>query len=173
VSVHRGRLIAAVVLIILPTLLAGCASAPATVAALGITRSERGAVVAIVRVCEGAAAGIQLSTSADPGLVLGAKSQTVTTWTSPDPVTAVAATDLVGATFWPADPEIEGFAAGTLYTMTVFSDVGITAAAPLTFTLSAFDSLSGDEVLTGDPDTGLPIYVDAADFFDAACDVAA
>lgn len=160
-------------LFVLSALLAGCTSLPSTVAALGITRSERGDVVAIVRVCEGEAAGIQLSTESDPGLVLGARSKTVTTWTSPDPVSAVAATDLVGATFWPADPEIEGFDAGTTYTMTVFSSVGITAATPLTFTPSAFDSLSGDEVLTGDPDTGLPIYVDAGDFFDAACDVAA
>lgn len=164
------RLIAAAAVLLVPAALVGCSAAPATVATLGITRSERGAVVAIVRVCEGEVSGIQLSTAADPQLVLGARGQTVTTWTSPDPVTAVAATDLIGATFWPADPEIDQFYDDTVYTMTVFSAVGLTSATPLVFTRSAFDTLSENEVLTGDPDTGQAGYLPIGEFFDAACD---
>lgn len=163
------RAVAALLLAAVLFTVTACVPVSRTIAAIALTRSETGAIVAIVRVCSGAANGVQLSTDTDPQLVLGARSEAVTTWTSPDPVTAVGATDLLGATYWHADPEIESFRTDAVYTMAIVADDGFASAPPIVFTVADFDSLSGGEVLTSDPDSGGSRYLPIANFFDATC----
>ncbi|NQX13979.1 hypothetical protein HQQ80_20310 [Microbacteriaceae bacterium VKM Ac-2855] len=150
--------------------LTGCARTPATVAAIGIARSQGGVIVADVRVCEGEADGIQLFTADDGRLVLGSHARRVATWTSPEPITAIGATDLTGQTVWPADPQVDHLDANRVYTMSVFSSSGATAATALRFTPASFDGLGVEQVLTADPATGGARFVSMLQFFDTACD---
>jgi hypothetical protein len=152
-------------------LLVGCSAQPTDTAVVGIARSQGDVMIALVRVCSGEVAGIQLLAEARTSPVFSARPARVTVWTSPEPVRLVGETDLIGDTSWATGPPVRAFDESAVYLMSAVSSSGASVGESLRFSSEAFAGIGVEQVLTADRGGVGSRYLSMADFVTTACDL--
>ncbi|QHC54209.1 hypothetical protein [Rathayibacter tanaceti] len=152
--------------------LSGCvAEGPVSTATVGIGRGgQRAEVLGVVVVCSGIVNGLDLAVDDRSPLKIGDGVRRITRWVSPDVVTQLGATDLVGRTVWPADTVIDRFAPGVDYVLGAYADGEPVVARPVVFTAEQFDTLSVGEVIVGDIRDGTSQTLSVENFLGLACE---
>lgn len=151
--------------------LAGCTTQPVSEAAVGLGRGgQRGEVVGVVVVCSGVVDGLDLAVADSAPPLIGDGLRRITRWVSPDTVTDIGGTDLVGSTLWPADTEIERFPPGADYILGAYADGRPVVTRPVVFRSEQFDTLSSGEIIVGDIRDGTSESMPVLEFLGRACD---
>ncbi|KQQ06095.1 MULTISPECIES: hypothetical protein [unclassified Rathayibacter] len=150
--------------------LSGCATEPVSSAVVGIGRGgQYGQVLGVVVVCSGSVDGLDLATEDRAPLIIGDGQRRITRWVSPEAVTELGATDLVGRTVWPADTVIDRFAPGIDYSLGAYADGRSMSVRPVVFTSDQFDTLSVGEIIVGDIRDGTSETLSVENFLGLAC----
>lgn len=150
----------------------GCSAYSADSAVIGIARSQGGVMIALVRVCAGEAAGIQLFAESSGSPVFSGRQSRVTTWIPPEPVRLIGETDLIGDASWVMGPPLESFDDSVLYSMSAVSASGAAVGDSLRFSPAAFAEIGVEQVLTTDGAGAGSRYLSMADFVTTTCDAA-
>lgn len=129
-------------------------------------------MIAVVRVCSGETAGIELLAETGTSPVFGARQVQVTTWTSPEPVRLIGETDLIGDTSWAMGSPVRALDEGAIYLMSAVSTSGASVGRPLRFSPEAFEGIGVEQVLTVDGNGPGSRYVSMVDFVTTVCDAA-